>query len=209
MTKVLAINSSALGAASTSRQLVAELIEQWQQAEPGLSVVWRDLGSEPPPHLRAETVGALRRGEAETPAEQATRALSDQLIDELRAADVLVLGAPMYNFGIPTPLKAWFDHVLRAGASFRYTATGSEGLLTGKRAVVIETRGGFYSDGPMHSWDAQEPHLRALLAFIGLTEVAFIRAERLALGADARSQSLAAASAAVRAQVASELSASA
>src|SRR5262249_37703236 len=108
----------------------------------------------------------------------------------LKGADVVVIGAPMYNFGIPSTLKAWFDHVLRAGITFRYTQNGPEGLVTGKRALVVVTRGGLYSEGPAQAMDSQEPHLRTLLGFIGITAVAFVRAEKLAFGDEAREQSL-------------------
>lgn len=192
MTKALIVNSSALGAASVSRQLANELVERWQHLEPTLSVTERDIGSNPPPHLVPETVSAVR-GAATTPAESDALALSDALVAELQDADVLVIGAPMYNFGIPSALKAWFDHVLRVGVTFRYTAEGPEGLLKGKRAIVIETRGGLYSEGPAQVMDAQEPHLLALLGFIGITDVNFIRAEQLAMGPEPRAAAIEAA----------------
>jgi FMN-dependent NADH-azoreductase len=115
------------------------------------------------------------------------------LIEELRAADVLVIGAPMYNFGIPSTLKAWFDHVLRARVTFRYTEKGPEGLVTGKKAIVVESRAGLYSEGSSAALDSQEPHLRTLLAFMGITDVTFVRAEKLAFGPEAAEASLAAA----------------
>src|SRR5690606_1238196 len=124
-------------------------------------------GANPLPHLTADTVKAIK-GEPETPAEIEARALSDALITELQQADVIVIGAPMYNFGIPSTLKAWFDHVLRAGVTFRYTEAGPEGLLKGKKTVVIESRAGFYSEGDGAVMDGQEPHLRAMLGFVGL-----------------------------------------
>lgn len=198
MTKVLVINSSAVGDDSVSRQLIGTLLEHWRASEPDVTVTMRDVGAEPPPHLTAASVGAMRRGTPETAAEQATRALSDTLIGELLATDVLVVGAPMYNLGIPSTLKTWFDHVLRAGSTFGYTANGPVGLVTGKRAVVIETRGGFYSDGPAQAYDAQEPHLRAMLGLMGITDVTFVRAERLAIDPAARTAAIAEATAAVR-----------
>lgn len=194
MTKVLIVRSSAAGANSVSNRLADELAAAWG-AGPA-DVVVRDLDSDPIPHLTATTVGALRGGAA-TEAEAAALALSDALVAELKAADLLVIGAPMYNFGIPSTLKAWFDHVLRAGVTFRYTAAGPEGLVTGKRAVVIEARGGVYSAGPAAIMDAQEPHLRALLGCIGVTDVTFVRAEGLAIDADARAAGIAAAQAAL------------
>ncbi|MEI2735652.1 MAG: NAD(P)H-dependent oxidoreductase [Rhodoblastus sp.] len=119
------------------------------------------------------------------------RELSDALVAELQAADTIVIGAPMYNFGIASTLKAWFDYVLRAGVTFRYTEAGPEGLLKGKRAIVVASRGGLYSEGPAKSFDSQEPHLRTLLGFIGITDVEFVRVERLAFGPEAREQSIA------------------
>lgn len=188
MTQVLVIDSSALGAHSASRQLTDTLIDRWRAADPSLSVVRRDVGAEPLPHLTGETLAGL---DPAAPAEM--RALGDALIAEVKAADVLVIGAPMYNFGIPSTLKAWFDHILRAGETFRYTAAGPEGLLTGKRAIVVSTRGGLYSEGPAAVMDAQEPHLRALLSFVGITDVTFVRAEGLKVSPEQREQSIAAA----------------
>ena len=179
MTNILIVRSSAGGAASVSNQLIDQLVADW--GDDPVQVTVRDLDAEPIPHLTSATVGALRRA-AETDAEAGTRGLSDTLVAEVQAADVLVIGAPMYNFGIPSTLKAWFDHVLRAGVTFRYGAGGPEGLVTGKRAVVIETRGGVYSGGAAAAvMDAQEPHLRAMLGFIGVSDVAFVRAEGLAI----------------------------
>lgn len=192
MSKVLVVKSSASGDASVSNQLVQAAVAELRRQEPRLEVVERDLGAAPVPHLAAEGVAGLR-GAAQTAAEAATGALSDELIAELRAADVVVIGAPMYNFGIASTLKAWFDHVLRAGVTFRYTDAGPEGLLTGKRAIVVLTRGGLYSEGPAQAMDAQEPHLRTLLGFIGITEVTFVRAEKLAFGDDARAAAISAA----------------
>jgi FMN-dependent NADH-azoreductase len=125
--------------------------------------------------------------------------LSDTLIAELRAADVVVIGAPMYNFSIPTSLRAWLDHVLRAGETFRYSEAGPEGLLKGKRVIVIEARGGFYSEGPAQAIDFQEPYLRHLLGFVGLTDVAFVRAEKTGFGPAARDEAVARAQAEIRA----------
>ncbi|WP_394885695.1 FMN-dependent NADH-azoreductase (plasmid) [Mesorhizobium sp. AaZ16] len=119
--------------------------------------------------------------------------LAADLIDELRAADTIVIGAPMYNFGMASTLKAWFDHVLRAGVTFRYSEAGPEGLLTGKLAIVVVTRGGLYSEGPAQVMNSQEPHLRSLLGVIGITDVTFVRAEKLAFGPKAREQAIEAA----------------
>jgi FMN-dependent NADH-azoreductase len=194
MTKVLVIDSAATGAQSVSHKLTDGLVAQLQAAHPGAEIVRRDIGAEPIPHLTAETVSAIRTGEATTAAAVEALALSDRLVEELREADLIVLGAPMYNFGIPSTLKAWFDHVLRARVTFRYTDSGPEGLLKGKRAIVVESRAGLYSEGPMAALDSQEPHLRTLLRFMGVTDVTFVRAEKLAFGPEAAEASLADAS---------------
>ena len=190
MTKVLIIDSAATGDASVSRKLTAEFAERLAEREPGARIVRRDIGASPIPHLTAETVGAIR-GAATTDAERETLALSDALIGELNDADLIVLGAPMYNFGMSSTLKAWFDHVLRSGVTFRYTAEGPEGLVTGKKALVVEARAGFYSDGPASAMDHQEPHIRPLLGFMGITDVHFVRAEKLAFGPEAAEAAIA------------------
>lgn len=192
MSKVLVIKSSVSGDASVSNRLVEAAVSGLRRQEPRLEVVERDLGVAPVPHLAAEGLAGLR-GTPQTAAEAATRALSDALVAELQAADTLVIGAPMYNFGMPSTLKAWFDHVLRAGVTFRYTEAGPEGLMTGKSAIVVLTRGGLYSEGPAQAMDSQEPHLRTLLGFIGITAVTFVRAERLALGEELRAAAIGAA----------------
>ncbi len=184
MTKVLIIDSAATGDASVSRRLTTEVAERLAARDPGVHVVRRDIGASTIPHLTADTVGAIR-GVARTDAERETLALSDELVAEVKEADLIVIGAPMYNFGMASTLKTWFDHVLRAGVTFRYTEAGPEGLVKGKKAVVIETRAGFYSEGPSAGMDSQEPHIRTLLGFMGMTDVTFVRAEKLAFGPEA------------------------
>ena len=191
MSTVLVLASSILGEQSASNALLREAVEGLRRADPGLRVIQRDLGAEPVPHLDGPAAAALRGAPAETAAQRAALALSDAIVEEVRAADLLLIGAPMYNFGIPSGLKAWFDHLLRAGVTFRYTEAGPEGLLPSKRAIVVESRGGLYSEGPAQAMDAQEPHLRALLRFVGVADVTFVRAERLALGPEPRQRSLA------------------
>jgi len=191
MTKVLIIDSAATGHASVSRKLTQEFAERMRRHDPSVRITRRDVGASPIPHLTEQTVGAIRGAEAETDAARAALALSDELIAEVKDADVIVIGAPMYNFGIASTLKAWFDHILRAGITFRYSAEGSEGLVKGKKAVVIESRAGLYSEGPASAMDHQEPHLRTLLGFMGVTDVTFVRAERLAFGPDAASAAIA------------------
>jgi FMN-dependent NADH-azoreductase len=189
MSTALVLTSSALGEASVSNQLVRKAVAELRRQQPDIRIVTRDLGAEPIPHLTLDSTTALR-AEPANDAQAAARALSDELIAEVKAADTIVIGAPMYNFGIASTLKAWFDHVLRAGVTFRYTEAGPEGLLRGKRAIVVLTRGGLYSEGPAAVMDAQEPHLRTMLGFMGITDVTFVRAERLALGQEARDHAI-------------------
>ncbi len=190
MSTVLVLTSSALGAASVSNQLVQDAITQLVLQDLQLRVFTRDLGGKPIPHLTIDSANALRGAEPANDAQASAQALSDELIAELKAADTLVIGAPMYNFGIASTLKTWFDHVLRAGITFKYSESGPVGLLEGKRVIVIETRGGLYSEGPAQAMDSQEPHLRNLLSFIGITNVKFFRAEKLAFGPEAREQAI-------------------
>jgi FMN-dependent NADH-azoreductase len=186
---ILIVSSSANGDASVSNQLAQRFVDN---VDPGATIVRRDVGTSPLPHLIAETVAAIK-GEPTTPAELEARALSDTLVAELQAADVVVIASPMYNFGMSSTLKSWFDHVARAGLTFRYTAEGPEGLLKGKKTVVIESRAGFYGEGGTPHMDGQEPHLRALLGFVGLDDVTYIRAEKLAFGPETARASIEAA----------------
>ncbi|HEY0412009.1 MAG TPA: FMN-dependent NADH-azoreductase [Allosphingosinicella sp.] len=191
MTNVLIIDSAATGEASVSRKLTREAAERLQRRNPTARIVRRDIGSAPIPHLTEKTVPGIRAGIVDNEEAGAALALSDELIAELQDADLIVIGAPMYNFGIPSTLKAWFDHVLRAGITFRYSEAGPEGLVKGKKAIVVETRAGLYSEGPAAAMDSQEPHLRTLLGFMGITDVTFVRVEKLAFGPDAAAQALA------------------
>ncbi len=189
MSKVLVVESSVRQEGSVSRQLTAEFIAQWQKAHPQDQVTVRDLARDAVPHLDADLLGGWMKPAAEqSAAEQAALVRSSQLTDELMAADVLVLAAPMYNFAIPSTLKSWLDHVLRAGVTFQYTAQGPQGLLQDKRAFVLTARGGVYAGGPL---DQQEPYLRQVLGFIGITDVTFIHAEGLNMGGDVAEQGLA------------------
>jgi FMN-dependent NADH-azoreductase len=190
MSKVLVLNSSALGSASVSNQLVQDAVAQLRARDLALEVITRDLGANPIPHLNTDSATALRGAAPANEAQAAALALSDTLIAELKTADTIVIGAPMYNFGISSTLKAWFDYVLRTGVTFRYTEAGPVGLLEGKRAIVIESRGGYYSEGATKTLDSQEPHLKTLLSFMGIKDVIFIRAEKLAFGSEARQQAL-------------------
>ncbi|HWT12327.1 MAG TPA: FMN-dependent NADH-azoreductase [Allosphingosinicella sp.] len=192
MKNVLIVTSSAQGDQSVSGHLASTFEGRLRAAHPGVAVVRRDVGTGTIPHLTHETVAGIRAA-PETEAELATRALSDALVAELQAADLVVIASPMYNFGMSSTLKTWFDHVLRAGVTFRYTSAGPEGLLKGKKAVVIESRAGLYSEGPLRHMDGQEPHIRILLGFIGIDDVEYVRAERLAFGPDAAEASIEAA----------------
>jgi FMN-dependent NADH-azoreductase len=185
MSNLLVINSSAAGTDSVSRVLVADAVSKLMTAEPGAQVTHRDLDASPVPNLTSATLAGVR-GVAKTEAELAARKLSDELIAELRAADTIVIGAPMYNFSTSTLLRAWFDYVLRAGETFSYSAAGPQGLLGGKRVIVVEARGGLYSEGPAAAVDFQEPYLRHLLGFVGITDVTFVHAEKLGFGPEAR-----------------------
>jgi FMN-dependent NADH-azoreductase len=191
MPTALVLTSSALGEASVSNQLIRNTVDQLREEHPGLTLIERDLGANPVPHLTIDSATALRGAEPQNAAQAKARAFSDTLIGELKAADTIIIGAPMYNFGMPSTLKAWFDHILRAGATFRYTEAGPEGLLPNKRAIVVLTRGGFYSEGPANAFDSQEPHIRTLLGFMGITDVTFVRAEKLAIGPQDRASSIA------------------
>jgi FMN-dependent NADH-azoreductase len=191
MTNVLILDSAATGDASVSRRLTRELADTLQRRDPSARIVRRDIGSAPVPHLTEATVPAIRAGLADSLEAERALELSNELIAELKEADVLVVGAPMYNFGMPSTLKAWFDHVLRAGITFRYSETGPEGLVKGKKAIVVETRAGLYSEGPAAAMDSQEPHLRTLLGFMGIDDVTFVRAERLAFGPEAAAAAMA------------------
>ena len=188
MSRILVIESSARHQGSVSRQLTEQFIAQWRQAHPDDQVQVRDLAVEPVPHLDADLLGGwMKPAGQQSAAEQEALQRSDRLTDELLAADVLVLAAPMYNFAIPSTLKAWLDHVLRAGKTFKYSDTGPQGLLTGKRAFVLTARGGIYAGGTL---DHQEPYLRQALGFIGIHDVEFVHAEGLSLGAEAMEKGL-------------------
>lgn len=191
---ILVVSSSANGDASVSAGLAGRFVDALRAADPAAHVVLRDVGANPLPHLTSATVAAIK-GTPQTPEEMDARTLSDALIAELQEADLIVIASPMYNFGMSSTLKAWFDHVARAGVTFRYTAAGPEGLLKGRKAVVIESRAGFYSEGPGAAMDHQEAHLRTLLGFMGIDDVAWVRAEKLAFGPDAAHASVEAAAA--------------
>lgn len=190
MPHILAITSSVSGDRSVSSLLVEDAVQRLQDAHPEAVVTRRDLGREPIPHLLPETVAGVR-AVANTEAELAARNLSDRLIGEVFASDVLVIGSPMYNFSIASGLRTWFDHVVRPRVTFAYGETGVQGLVRGKRAIVIQSRGGLYTEGPRMGVDFQEPYLRHLLGFIGISDVRFVHAEKISLGPDAREAAIA------------------
>ncbi len=162
MKTLLQLNTSLFAGAGQSTQLAERFVEAWRAANPGATVVVRDIGREPVPHLTAERFGAfLAEPDAHTAEQRAIVGYSDALIDELRRADVIVIGLPMYNFGVPSSLKAYFDHIARAGITFRYTPQGPVGLLTGKKAYVFATRGGAYAGTAL---DTQTTYVRRLPA---------------------------------------------
>jgi FMN-dependent NADH-azoreductase len=183
MSNVLLIHSSVFGEKSQSLGLARAFLERY----PHRSLVERALSPQTMPHLDGETFAAMVTPASELDGrQQAAVALSDELIAEVEAADTIVLAAPMYNFSIPSTLKAWIDHVARRGRTFRYSEKGPEGLLTGKKMFVLAARGGVYSDGaPAAVLDFQEPYLRAVLGFLGLTDVTFVHLEGLSMGPEA------------------------
>jgi FMN-dependent NADH-azoreductase len=185
MTNILTLNGSPKTEGSVSRNLIERFVEKWR-AQNTANVVARDVGTTPPPHLDEATIGAFYTPEdARSDDQQARIAFSDELVGELEAADVIVIGAPMHNFGIPSGLKAWIDLVARVGRTFKYTENGPEGLLTGKKVYVLTARGGNYSeDSPAHAMDHQVPYLRTVLGFLGLDDVTFIHAHGVAGGED-------------------------
>lgn len=192
MANLLYINSSVRNAGSLSRQLSAEFIAKWRAANPADSVVERDLVANPVPHLTEQMMGAFFTPAEARNAEQAHAIkISDTLVDELIAADIIVLGAPMYNFSVSSGLKAWIDHVLRAGRTFKYGANGPEGLLTGKKVYVFTASGGVYSEGPAAAYDFLATYLRTALGFIGLSDITFVQAEGVAMGEEAVANTLA------------------
>ncbi|QGZ41666.1 FMN-dependent NADH-azoreductase [Pseudoduganella flava] len=183
MANVLYINSSVRSSGSLSRQLSAEFIGKWQANHPTDTIVERDLAANPVPHLTEEMLGAFFTAPDQRTAAQAqTVKLSDDLVDEVLAADVIVIGAPMYNFSVPSGLKAYIDHIARAGRTFKYTDKGPVGLIEGKKVYVFTASGGVYSEGPAAGYDFLATYLKAVLGFLGITDISFIRAEGVALG---------------------------
>ncbi|MCE9680361.1 FMN-dependent NADH-azoreductase [Shewanella sp. AS1] len=185
MAKVLVLKSSILGDYSQSAKLIAHLEQAWQAQ--GAQVTERDLVANPLPVLDGEIALALRGGDELSPKQQQALVLSNELVEELKSHDTLVIAAPMYNFSIPTQLKNWIDLIARAGVTFNYTETGPEGLIKGKRAILVTTRGGVHKDG---TTDHVVPYLKTVLGFIGIDQVDTIYGEALNMGPEANEQGI-------------------
>lgn len=198
--KILHIDSSVLGENSVSRQLTRDVVTEWESRYPDLELTYRDLAARPPLHLSGDTVKARQLPVHELDAAQrGERALDEELVSEFLAADVIVIGAPMYNFSVPSQLKAWIDRILIAGRTFRYGPKGPQGLAgRNKKVIVVSTRGGIYSEAPASAMDHQEAYLRAAFGFIGVTDVTIIRAEGVNMGPEARMRAVASARQALR-----------
>src|SRR5258706_2803704 len=203
MKTLLQINTSMFSAGGQSSRLAQQFVDEWRQGNPGARVIGRDRGAEPIPPLTAERFQSfLAKPEARTAEQQAVAGFSDALVEELREADVIVLGLPMYNFGLPSTLKAYFDHVARSGVTFKYTEKGPQGLVTGKKAYVFAARGGLYAGTPLGT---QTSYVRDFLRFIGIDDVEFVYAEGLAMGDAPKADALAKASNAIQALTAREI----
>jgi FMN-dependent NADH-azoreductase len=196
MTQLLHIDSSPLAAHSVSRELTRRTVAQWQASHPGTVVEYLDLASDAPTHLNADSLGFRLGLDAEglTDVQKRENAISEQLVSQFLAADVVVVGAPMYNFSIPSQLKAWIDRIAQAGRTFKYTEQGPQGLATGKTVIVVSTRGGAYFGNPAAaSMDHQESYLQTIFGFFGITDVRFVRAEGVAMGEAVKAKAIEAA----------------
>lgn len=192
--KLLHIDSSISGKGSASRQLSAAVVAALTRAMPGLEVIRRDLDAEPIPHLDSTRLPTVRPANAPEGAAGISDPEGAGALDEFLATDIVVIGAPMYNFTVPSQLKAWIDRILIAGKTFRYTASGPQGLVGGKRVIIASSRGGLYAAGmPFAANDFQEKYLRTVFAFIGIEDVEIVRAEGLALGSEQREAAIGAA----------------
>jgi len=189
--KLLHVDASILGANSASRQVSAAVVERLRAAQSGLEVTYRDLAAQPLTHLSGEHLAAAQGATPESPALQRDLANSQAVLEEFLAADTVVIGAPMYNFTIPSQLKAWIDRILVAGKTFRYSEKGPEGLAGSKRVIIAISRGGFYGPGsPASALEHLESYLRSVFAFIGVTNLEVIVAEGLQVGPEQREKSL-------------------
>lgn len=194
MKNILLVQSSPRGIESLSQQVADSIVKDLRARYPEAKVVVRDLAENPPPHVGRDFVSGLHAQPEQLTREQSEAvALSDALIAELSAADLLVLAVPMYNFGPPSTLKAWIDHVVRAGRTFSHSSNGIEGLVKGKKAILVLARGGVYSEGPYKPFDFQEPYLRAILGFIGITDLEVVDVAGVAVSAIGPEKALASA----------------
>jgi FMN-dependent NADH-azoreductase len=182
MKNILLIQSSPRGHTSFSRKLSLAIVEKLKAKNPGATIKTRDLTTHPIPHLEEAHLAAFfAPPEKHSDADKKAIRHSEEVIAEIMNADAIVIGVPMYNFGIPSALKSWVDHLARAGHTFRYGANGPEGLVKGKKLYLAVTTGGIYSDGPMKAYDFTEPYLKAVLGFLGMTDVTTYRAEGIAI----------------------------
>lgn len=203
MSKLLHIDSSILGGNSVSRQLTAQIVASWRAAHPATEVSYLDLAVDTPSHLSAESLGFRMPADSEGFSDMQKRenALSESLVEQFLAADVLVIGAPLYNFAIPSQLKAWIDRIAQVGRTFKYTDKGPVGLAGGKTVIIASARGGIYSTSDAgNAMEHQESYLKTVLGFFGVTDVRFVRAEGLAMGEAAKASALAAAEVDITAQ---------
>lgn len=191
MSTLLQINSSIFSSGGHSSQLANEFVATWRANNPDAHSEVRDLANDPLPHLDAQRVSAFfTQPDARTPEQQGYVDESDALINEIKQSEIIVIGLPMYNFGIPSTLKAYFDHIARAGVTFRYTENGPEGLLSGKKVYIFAARGGMYAGTAL---DSQTTYVRDFLNFLGITDIEFIYAEGLNMGDDVKNKALASA----------------
>jgi FMN-dependent NADH-azoreductase len=200
--KLLHIDSSILAANSVSRQLTAQIAAKWTASHPGTTVDYLDLAASAPSHLSADSLGfRMPAGAAElTDLQQRENAISEALVSQFLAADVIVVGAPLYNFSIPSQLKAWIDRIAQVGRTFKYTEKGPQGLAGGKTVIVASTRGGVYSTSEGgRAMEHQESYLQTVFGFLGITDVRLVRAEGVAMGEAAKAQALASAELEIRA----------
>jgi len=203
--KLLHIDSSVLADNSVSRQLTANTVAQWRANHPGTTVDYLDLAASAPSHLNADSLGFRLPANAEglSDVQKRENALSEALVSQFLAADVIVIGAPLYNFSIPSQLKAWIDRVAQVGRTFKYTENGPVGLAAGKTVIVASTRGGVYSTSEGgRAMEHQESYLQTVFGFFGITDVRFVRAEGVAMGDAAKAQALATADQAIKAHTA-------
>lgn len=189
--RILHIDSSITGTNSVSRELTAAVVENLKQANPEAQVDYLDLAVNAPSHLSPVSIGFRTGQQASTEAERQENAISEALVSQFLAADVIVMGAPFYNFTIPSQLKAWFDRVAQAGRTFQYTATGPQGLAGGKKVIVASTRGGMYSTSEIgQALEHQESYVKVMFNFMGVTDVSYVRAEGIGMGPEARAKAL-------------------